>query len=98
MKTEIFFSSTAQISESSGLTSMQQITDVTSNEIFSITHGTSDTEIQYVVHQPVYRKIKTIQYPEPVELAEETVEADDTPFFGENIRELKKVFKAIFLK
>jgi hypothetical protein len=82
-------------SESSGLTSTQQLIDVTSNEIFSISQNTSDTEKLYFVPEPMGVELKPL---ENDIIAEDLEKTEEEPLFGENIGELKRVLKSIFVK
>ena len=95
MKEETFWSSISQISESSGLTSTQQLTDVTSNEIFSISQSTSDTEMLSSDREPMHVELKPIETEVKTEDLHKT---DEEPLFGENIGELKRILKSILSK
>lgn len=87
MKEKKIFDSITHFSVSSGLTSAQQLTDVTSNEIFSISQGTSATEQLGIVQMPLDEFVK---------IPENTEKIKDESFFGENIKEAKRVLKELF--
>ena len=95
MKEEIYWSSISQISESSGLTSTQQLIDVTSNEVFSISQSTSDTEILLSDMEPMHVELKPIENEVKTEDLHKT---DEEPLFGENIGELKRILKSLISK